>query len=461
MSYNPVPVLFFIEQKKVSDSHELLGKIHQAINDERILSSKNGAFMFTYVGLISLQFCTVSVLPKFASNELSSSEREALTRYTVQVLQQYSYVSQKYNGLDFLDSEPDEGFYSEPVLADTLINYYIKYGIWEKEEAVYNINGSGNINWHLTVERTVPVIAGRNIFYPETVSSVKQSMANETITLVHQWATRYCIDKYSKLLPGYEGLQYLGDSLDDINELGTPEQLIDLLYAELRTVFADVKINLLNNLIWFLGQQAVMSETKSISFYGSSTFHHVWEDACKFVFNDISESSEIRKLFRPPVWISKNKSEFTTDEKSDFSNSRNVLIPDVVAYDQSDNTLLILDAKYYTLRFTQSKVSGNPGINDITKQIIYQQILTSPTSSSFLTSEHVINGFIFPLNTCLHSMSELQYGWLWGNIQSNIPGWENTPVHIFIVPPEEIFDIYIDRLVSTRPISRIKESLSL
>ncbi len=438
------------------DNTDLLDKIYRTVNDERILSCRTGTYIFRYVGLISLPFCTVSVLPKYISNTLSVQAMQNYTRYTIAVLQQYAGVSRDEPGLDFLTSLPEEKGYSEPVVADALIDYYRRYGIRQKEELSYRTGGNGEVNWQQTVEKVIPVMSGHRIFYPENVSAVRRHQAEEVIAGIQRWATRYCIEKYSQLLPGSENIFFEGEAPTTPEELGPVSMLVGMLYRELRHTFTDTGIQLLQNLIWLLEQQTAVAETAAVTFYGTASFHLAWEDACKKAFGDISTRPEISSLFRPPVWVSGNYREYTTTEKPGFSNSRNVLIPDVIAYDA--DTLLILDAKYYLIKFRGNRVDGNPGIGDITKQILYEQTLKCSNASPFRTAGQTINGFIFPAHPLSCTDSDHDNSWYWGYIESNIPGWEQIPVHVFLIPPEVIFDQYTGRS-SAQPAEFLKAGI--
>jgi hypothetical protein len=452
LSYIEVPILYFTEQKRFSDSDGYLARIFEEINDERVISVRQGQFIFNYVGIISLPFCTVSVLPKYVDSNLSFADFQEATRYHVQILQQYSNVSQKYDGLDFLATKPDDIYYSEPVLADNLINYYVRYGIYEKEEKVYTVNGPRAINWQMTVEKTAPLITRRSIFYSDTINSVKKVQTDETITLLHLWATKYCIKKYSCLLPGYDGIEFNANAPDDLDEIGPVDFLIATVHKELRFVFADVKIGLLNNLIWLLEQKKSSNPNEGISFYGSSSYHFVWEDACKRAFNDLSENASIKSLFKAPSWISNKNDLFSNENASQLINKRNLLIPDVIGFDSETDTLLVLDAKYYDIKFKGTQIFDNPGIGDISKQILYQQILTKSSKSQFESVTNVFNGFIFPYNPANHKFAET---WSWGHIESNIAGWETLNIHVLLIPHREIFDCYVNNKVFKNLFSKL------
>lgn len=64
---------------------------------------------------------------------------------------------------------------------------------------------------------------------------------------------------------------------------------------------------------------------------------------------------------------------------------------DIVTY--TDDTFIILDAKYYKLTFNEHNLAGNPGLGDITKQYLYQLALNDFIKERF---KHVRNALLFP-----------------------------------------------------------------
>ena len=67
-------------------------------------------------------------------------------------------------------------------------------------------------------------------------------------------------------------------------------------------------------------------------------------------------------------------------------------IPDIVTF--YDNEFIILDAKYYKLKFDEKHLSGQPGLESITKQYLYELAYRE-----FIKENHfkgVKNAFLLP-----------------------------------------------------------------
>lgn len=72
--------------------------------------------------------------------------------------------------------------------------------------------------------------------------------------------------------------------------------------------------------------------------------------------------------------------------------AKGTLIPDIVTF--HDDEFIILDAKYYNLRFTQDNLDGQPGLESITKQYLYELAF-----KEFIEDHEfkgVKNAFLFP-----------------------------------------------------------------
>ena len=127
--------------------------------------------------------------------------------------------------------------------------------------------------------------------------------------------------------------------------------------------------------------QALEMETANgLALYGTSSFHNVWEQACKSVFSD--EVDSWLPHLPKPIWRAADGSK---QEQGTF-------IPDLVA-PISDDELFIGDAKYYRLSFSPT-LTGNPGVNDVAKQIWYKQHLQDIAQKRGYVVLH--NAFLFP-----------------------------------------------------------------
>ena len=199
---------------------------------------------------------------------------------------------------------------------------------------------------------------------------------------------------------------YLTDfSLDDV---GDKEYLLHRISNELNTEFNSRKQYVLKLMSALLLENTSVSDTDSISLFGTTSFNLVWETVCADVFDNKLEASllslplleplkipsdmmnnnpkTLKDIIERPKWVSK-------DGKTFFSDT---LIPDLISIERNGNAcvFVILDAKYYTMCLKNNKVEGQPGIGDITKQYLYQ--LAYKTFIELNEIQQVKNCFLMP-----------------------------------------------------------------
>ena len=119
----------------------------------------------------------------------------------------------------------------------------------------------------------------------------------------------------------------------------------------------------------FLKEQNSFSNENYLTLFGTSSYHVIWEAMLKKVFNDNLDSivqfngkkTKLIDVIKKPQWIYKN----TYPKEADGT-----FIPDIVTFYK--NQFIILDAKYYKLYFDENNLYGQPGLESITKQYLYE-----------------------------------------------------------------------------------------
>ena len=119
----------------------------------------------------------------------------------------------------------------------------------------------------------------------------------------------------------------------------------------------------------FLKEQNSFSNENYLTLFGTSSYHVIWEAMLKKVFDDKldsivefkGEKIKLIDVIKKPKWIYKNIKTYEAD---------GTFIPDIVTFYK--NQFIILDAKYYNLHFDENNLSGQPGLESITKQYLYE-----------------------------------------------------------------------------------------
>ena len=100
-----------------------------------------------------------------------------------------------------------------------------------------------------------------------------------------------------------------------------------------------------------------------------------------------------------------------------------------------NDEFIILDAKYYKLKFDEDELSGNPGLGDITKQYLYQLALEDFRIDHGFKS--VRNALLFPT----YDEEVVNKGKVKIDILSNL-GLEN--IQVIMLPAREVNQMYLE-----------------
>lgn len=153
------------------------------------------------------------------------------------------------------------------------------------------------------------------------------------------------------------------------------------------------KQNLLKTIYTYIANDKTDKDDISYSLYGTNSFNLVWEKVCAENFRSVldtaivdlplykektnkteTKETTLRDVIKTPRW---RKSEYpmVKDPKVE------TLKPDLVCIypvddEQKDYCFGIYDAKYYCIDYqvkdNKAKISGQPGVGDVTKQYLYQ-----------------------------------------------------------------------------------------
>ena len=222
------------------------------------------------------------------------------------------------------------------------------------------------------------------------------------------------IGKYGRLLD--YNFEYAEDTIGDISELGTISLLSKVIRNEMNLRYVDREVLLLRRLLNFI-ELEFPDKDNLYDIYGTSYFHIIWEKSCSMYFDNQIE--KYLPMIPAPKW-------WDTDGNSKEKDS---LIPDVIKLSEVCDTLLVLDAKYYRIKYKQDpfNLEFQPGIGDISKQFLYGSTFESHADS-------IINGFLFPV------ISSREFN-IVGHI--SFPLFPDTYILNIELSPSKVLDSYI------------------
>ena len=458
-------LLYSLGISKESDSFLYL------IENGYLKKNNVGKFAFDFVGLVVLDDKLVCVFPKYYINfksEFAFKDDKYFSDF-VQILKVLKKKAQ---------NSTDEGYYNfiasdkqanEIIIADEIIQDFVSYGIYQKDKTEQLINSEGETDWETTINLLQPLFSKRNVIYSDTYSNNRLIEEDYIITQIHKWAVNYCIKKYSRILD--YNIIFDQDSLTEILEIGSLEYLTSILQKELNIVYLDRSIRLIK-LLYNLLSKSYRKKNKGISIYGTNTFYIIWEETCSLTFNNkrhlkicqnISTlSKDDKEKFRDksfldiipkPVWWSK-----------DMNLSKEInstLIPDIVSIINNTNEeegsnlnsriFFTLDPKYYNLEFKFNElkrsieIGNNPGISDVTKQILYEHVFKEHLNHYF---DRWYNILLFPK---IDSLIEENYNTFYnvlGNVKFELKIFKNNLVWLVYLNPKVVFEFYLNNSLS-------------
>jgi hypothetical protein len=217
-------------------------------------------------------------------------------------------------------------------------------------------------------------------------------------------------------------LPYAEISDDQLDSFGDVDYILDCLDSTLAKTFDDRKISVLKAMkLYFKSNKILVGDTE-IQLIGTRSFNLIWEEVCAKVFKsqkadksrhpNIDEIqpqidySIINKEFsqKPPTLVELIKQPIWKKyQKGSKGIPTSTLKPDYLRFENTDSNshyiFYILDAKYYCPVWTENKIEGQPGVEDVAKQymyfIAYKDILKNLRDVQHQTVE-VKNYFLMP-----------------------------------------------------------------
>ena len=351
-------------------------------------------YVFTFVGVIVVSGRVLKCYPKYI---LHSTEPKAELHQVLQVLEKYNSKEQIIRM--FNDSSETSSFNLLAVLL-FLIQDYFENGVYSNTEDIIETNGSGEILWDKTINETFTLLSNNRPYYIDLQTKRRVTDDFDYFKRLHECIlTRASKElKDADLLDLFEITEI--DLTDEkLDEFGDKEYILGRIENELNTQFNTRKQLVLKTIYAYISHSGSLYDTDCLSLFGTNSFNLVWEEVCAEIMdNQLDKKLGTLQLPKPlsPEY-NRNEKLIEIIEKPLWSatgiTAHDTLIPDLIAI--SGRQFIIVDAKYYNAMLDYGiPPKGQPGIESVTKQYLYQLAYKKFISDHGFSS--VKNCFVMP-----------------------------------------------------------------
>lgn len=391
-------------------------------------------YVFTFVGVIVVAGRVLKCYPKYL---LHVEHPRNELRQALKVLEKYNTKEQIVHM--FNDSNEGSAFNLLAVLLFLLSDYY-ENGVYSNTENIIESNGPGEILWDKTINETFTLLSNNRPYYIDLQTKKRVTDEYDYFKRLHECVLTKASDELrdAELLDLFEitGVDLTDEELDDF---GAEEYILYRIEKELNTQFNTRKQLLLKTIYSYIAHSGSLYDTDCLSLFGTNSFNLVWEGICADIMDNQLEvrlgtlklptplkpgydrKQKLIELIEKPLWSATGKT------------AANTLIPDLISF--VGDQFIIFDAKYYNTRLEIGKIpKGQPGIESITKQYLYQLAYQQFISDHEFVS--VKNCFLMPTEN-----KEIEdHGEVSMEMFSSL-GLQNIKVRF--LPVEMVYDYYL------------------
>lgn len=367
-------------------------------------------YVFTFVGVITIEGRVLKCYPKYL---LDKSEPKMELKQILKVLEKYNSKEQiirMYN-----DTSDSSAFNMLAVMLFLLQDYF-EYGAYTNTQDIIESNGTGDILWDRTINETFTLLSNNRPYYPELLTIKRVNDDFDFFKRLHECILTRCTEELrdAGLLDLFD---IMGADLSDegIDDFGDKEYILDRIVKELNIQFNTRKQLLLKTLYAYIANSSALDDLDCFSMFGTSNFNLVWEKVCAEVLDNqlqkpigglrlpvplAEQYRDMRyrrliELIDKPQWICTSP-----NGENVIKDAEETLIPDIVSIVNVEGKcqFIIFDAKYYNIQLQyDKKLRGQPGVESITKQYLYQLAFQSFVEAHSINS--VKNCFLLPTSS--------------------------------------------------------------
>lgn len=316
------------------------------LEKEKLIEKSGNIIKFVFIGSYFKENEHILVHPKYRSSFFTEKEIEIFHNSLLKFYNSLSKTPEEET------SQYKDIFY---VIQDFCVN-----GFLNRHQRIEK-NDWSNPSWEKVFNQT-PKFINNQLFWDNPIST-SFSISNQEIKDIHLICVYYLLSNYPVLKSFYPFLQ-VTESISIPNR----EELCYRIHKELYKTNLAREVKVLTAIFNIMNKQT--TENKGL-LLGTKNVHFFFEQLCKKYTND--QSYIWSRYFPKATWSIKGNRGNTRSHR-----------PDIIF--EKDNMIYLYDAKYYNTNAHQ------PGIQDITKQILYKKCIQKIKGDNIL----IHNGFIFP-----------------------------------------------------------------
>lgn len=333
-------------------------------------------YVFTYVGIIVTAGRVLKCCPKYL---LHVAKPVTELRQIIKVLEKYNSKEQIVR---MFSDENDGGIFNLLAVLLFLLQDYYENGIYNNTEDIIESNGSGEILWDKTICESFAFFSGNRPYYIDLQTKKRVDDEYDFFRRLHECVLTKASRELREadLLDIFEttDIELTEEELDDF---GDKEYILYRIRKELNVQFNTRKQLVLKTIYSYIEHNGNLYDADCLSMFGTNKFNLVWEDVCADILDNRLETKlelldlpmplspqydktqKLIEIIEKPLWTVTGKTASKT------------LRPDLVAITGcgKEYGFVIFDAKYYNARLESNMIpKGQPGIESITKQYLYQ-----------------------------------------------------------------------------------------
>lgn len=455
---------------KLNDDKDLLKTFKNNLYKySDFVTYENNYFKFSYVGVILFGDLVIYCYPKYINKKTDEKTLKKKFKQVLKVIMK----DYKKKSFSYEYNDSDDVPYNKLPLSLFFLEDYYENGLYSKNQNQLEINGNGEINWDKTINESIPLIDNEDYrpYYTELQTNLKINEVNNYFRLLHECIITDC----SKFLEEYGLIDLFDLTPIEITDktiegdYGDAESVSNKIDKELNVEFNTRNRNLLKLMHHYISEKNSFTEDNFLTLYGTNKFEHVWEDVCKEVLEDKLEISlnklglsnkqdkgnkkiKLKDIIKKPTWYYEEDNDVGhVGQEFEDNVEKKGWIPDIVTFNKDRDYFIILDAKYYKLKFYKDKnnkliLNNSPGVESVSKQYFYE--LSFKEFYQFNGFKGAKNAFLFPTDKKefinkgyaeLEVLRELKF--YDENNHEEQQRLEN--IQIILLPAEEIYEHYL------------------